>query len=126
MDDSEPNPWPTVLGVGVLLMLLVSLALVAAGGWSWFAQFLAGSADSWVQAILAGVVIVVTAWIARATERSNQRKEEHQRQRNFRAAQAFLPDALASLGVYLAACAKLLNGAFYNPQEERQNWIVPT
>lgn len=48
----EKNEWWTVpLGVCIMLVFFTSIGLIAAGGWNWFASFLAGQAANWFQAI---------------------------------------------------------------------------
>lgn len=43
--------WNEVVGAALIVFLFLCFGLVAAGGWKWFTEFLAGSASSWVQAI---------------------------------------------------------------------------
>lgn len=57
----EDDWWAPVVGAAVLLILLGSLALVAAGGWGWFAGFLSGTASNWAQAI-GGILAVIAAF----------------------------------------------------------------
>ncbi|MDP9992022.1 hypothetical protein J2W28_001050 [Variovorax boronicumulans] len=68
MKKEEPE-WATVVGAVFLCLLFSSLALVAAGGWNWFAKFLETSAPSWVQAIGSVAAIVAAVLIARGSER---------------------------------------------------------
>jgi hypothetical protein len=53
--------WAPMFGAAILLTLLGSLALIAAGGWNWFATFLSTSASGWAQAI-GGVLTVIAAF----------------------------------------------------------------
>jgi len=108
----QHEEWAVPLGVSILFLLISCLALIAAGGWKWFAEFLTTTAASWAQALLTAVAIIVTGVIARSTERKVRLKEESQRRRDFRAVQAFLPEALSDLVAYLRASAEVLNSAF--------------
>jgi len=53
--------WAPAVGAAVLLVVVGSLALVAAGGWGWFSSFLAGTASNWAQAV-GGILAVVAAF----------------------------------------------------------------
>lgn len=57
----EKEWWAPTVGVAILLILFGSLALVAAGGWQWFAGFLSGTASNWTQAI-GGILAVIAAF----------------------------------------------------------------
>jgi hypothetical protein len=61
-DDKAPA-WAVATGVGILACLFASLALVAAGGWTWFAGFLISSASGWVQAFGSIGAIAVAIWL---------------------------------------------------------------
>ena len=74
-DDSEHDFWAVPLGAGVLVSLLITLALVAAGGWKWFADFLTSSASGWAQAVGTVLAVLATAHIAR---RDQGRQKEQQ------------------------------------------------
>lgn len=53
--------WAPAVGAAILLIIFGSLALVAAGGWEWFAGFLSGTASNWAQAI-GGTLAVIAAF----------------------------------------------------------------
>jgi hypothetical protein len=57
-DPADTSEWAEVLGAVLVLILVLSLALVASGGWEWFATFLMSSASGWVQAI--GSIAAIT------------------------------------------------------------------
>lgn len=57
--------WPAVMGAWIVAVLLLSIALIAAGGWNWFQQFLCGSSANWVQAIGSIAAIVGAAAVGR-------------------------------------------------------------
>jgi len=57
MKEDEIPDWAAPLGATIVCCLVFVLALVAAGGWSWFAKFLESAAPNWLQAIGALVAI---------------------------------------------------------------------
>ena len=68
---NEPNSaptsstWESAIGIVVVLMLLFSLALIAAGGWNWFKTLLESAAPAWIQAIGSVAAIIAATVIAR-------------------------------------------------------------
>lgn len=54
--------WAAALGGFIVTGIFVMLALVAAGGWTWFRGFLENSAPAWVQAI--GSVVAIGAAVS--------------------------------------------------------------
>jgi len=61
--DEEAPTWAAATGVGILVILLGSIGLVAAGGWTWFSGFLVSSASGWVQAIGSVGAIATSIWL---------------------------------------------------------------
>ncbi|MFS2205366.1 hypothetical protein [Variovorax sp. Varisp36] len=59
--ESQPE-WAEAVGAISLVCILASLALIAAGGWNWFAKFLETSAPAWVQAVGSVGAIIATGW----------------------------------------------------------------
>jgi len=59
----------------MVIGLVVTIGLVASGGWNWFANFLTSSASGWAQAVGTVVAIIATARIA---SRDSRRHEEHE------------------------------------------------
>jgi len=57
MDENEW--WAAPIGAAIFIALISCLVLIAAGGWDWFAFFLAGPAANWVQAI--GSIVAILA-----------------------------------------------------------------
>lgn len=55
----------SAVGALALVVLLASLALIAAGGWTWFARFLESAAPAWVQAVGSVVAILAAVWIGK-------------------------------------------------------------
>ncbi|WP_041942841.1 hypothetical protein [Variovorax paradoxus] len=75
--DDDPN-WAPAIGALALVLLLASLALVAAGGWSWFAKFLESAAPAWVQAVGSLIALGIAIWLPRrqrSLERSDARRK---------------------------------------------------
>lgn len=82
MKDSEPNSdqgWPAVVGALIVIAILLTITLVAAGGWPWFQRFLDGSAAAWIQAVGSIAAILATAEIGRR-QIEGQRQVERDRQ----------------------------------------------
>jgi hypothetical protein len=84
--ENEEFSWAPAVGAAILLVLLTSLTLVAAGGWQWFASFLAGQASGWAQAIGSVVAIGVAYRLGqtqmqadRALEADRRAHEDHRR-----------------------------------------------
>lgn len=68
---TEKGPgWAETVGAVALVLLLGSLALIAAGGWTWFARFLESAAPAWVQAI--GSIAAIVAAIVVANRQYEQ------------------------------------------------------
>ena len=66
---------PAAIGVVVLVCIFASVGLVAAGGWSWFAGFLMGTAAQWVQSVgSVAAILVGFAYVDRQNE--NQRRRD--------------------------------------------------
>lgn len=63
------SEWAEAVGATALVCLLASLALIAAGGWTWFAKLLDTSAPAWVQAIGSVGAIFITGWSVRRAHR---------------------------------------------------------
>lgn len=77
MDGEKRAEWPEVIGAVALVCTLASLALIAAGGWSWFAKFLESSAPAWVQAIGSVGAIFITGWaVLRAHRLQREQKAQ--------------------------------------------------
>lgn len=64
MNDENTPPWAAIVGALIILVIVGSIALVAAGGWAWFARFLESAAPAWVQAIgsIAAILITGSLW----------------------------------------------------------------
>ena len=62
--ENEKDSWPGYIGGLILIIIFGTLALVAAGGWNWFAKFLENSASAWVQAFGSIFAIFVAIYIA--------------------------------------------------------------
>lgn len=68
--------WPAGIGATVVLSALVAIGLVAAGGWTWFAGFLAGSASGWVQAFGSiGAIVFGFLYVDRQNRHQLERDE---------------------------------------------------
>ncbi len=89
MKDGEANSdqsWPAIVGALIVFAILLTLSLVAAGGWLWFQRFLEGGAAAWIQAIGSIAAILAAAEIGRRQiagqrhmERDRQVQEERKR-----------------------------------------------
>jgi hypothetical protein len=83
------------VGMTIVLAILLTIALVAAGGWEWFASFLASSAANWVQAIgsiaalIAGASAIVWQVGRQAKLAEEARRAEDVRKLHLIAAQLF-------------------------------------
>lgn len=60
-EDGDTYWWAAPLGAGLVTLIALALALIAAGGWTWFAGFLGGQASSWAQ-FGGGVLAVFAAY----------------------------------------------------------------
>lgn len=74
--EDEKESWPGYIGGVILIIIFGTLALVAAGGWNWFAKFLEGSAPAWVQAV--GSIFAIFAAVSIANKQHSRQllKEE--------------------------------------------------
>ena len=82
MEEDDPKSdqgWPAAIGSLIVVGLLLTLGLVAAGGWPWFQKFLEGSAAGWIQAIGSVAAILAAAEIGRR-QIAGQRQVERDRQ----------------------------------------------
>lgn len=96
MNNAESNAdqrWPAVVGGLIVVGILLTLALVAAGGWPWFQRFLEGSAAAWVQAIGSIAAILAAAEIGRR-QIAGQRHVEQDRQAQEERKKLLVIDAL--------------------------------
>lgn len=84
MKTDEAPAWTPAVGAAILVSLFAVLALVAAGGWSWFAKFLESAAPAWVQAVgsIAAIVAAgkIAAWQFRATLLSEEQSRKERMQ----------------------------------------------
>jgi len=82
MKDAEPTAdqvWPAAIGALIVIGVLLTITLVAAGGWPWFQRFLESSAAAWIQAIGSIAAILAAAEIGRR-QIVGQRQVERDRQ----------------------------------------------
>lgn len=77
-DKEEPPEWAAAVGTTVLILILASLALIAAGGWAWFARMLESAAPAWVQAVGSVAAIFVAVGIPMRQQRQ-QKKDDSRR-----------------------------------------------
>ncbi len=71
MDDKNDG-WIDVVGILIVTFILITIALVSAGGWTWYAKFLEGSAANWVQAVGSIVAILAAGRFLRTQITANQ------------------------------------------------------
>lgn len=64
--ENRKEAWAGYAGGLILIIIFGTLALVAAGGWNWFAKFLENSAPAWVQAIGSILAIFVSVHLVNA------------------------------------------------------------
>ncbi len=64
--ENRKEAWAGYAGGLILIIIFGTLALVAAGGWNWFAKFLENSAPAWVQAIGSVIAIFVSVHLVNA------------------------------------------------------------
>lgn len=97
-----------VLGVPAALTYVVSMFVYpwVASGWDW--QEVQNVWERW-QSLNVGMLAFVSSITALNISRLNAEK---QREREFRASKAFLPDALSELSSYLTSSAVVLQGAW--------------
>lgn len=69
--DDRSGGWVDAVGVLVVVFIFVTIALVAAGGWPWYAKFLEGSAANWVQAIGSIAAILAAGRFVRSQIQAN-------------------------------------------------------
>lgn len=72
MDDDVPE-WAPAVGVAIIVAIVGTFALVAAGGWGWFAKFLEGNAATWMGGIGSVAAAVVALYLATRTERQQSK-----------------------------------------------------
>ena len=78
--------WAEIVGATIAVLLLLTLGLVAAGGWSWFAAFLVGAAPAWIQALGAiaaiwGAFHLASRQQAEGAAQAAEARRQHRRQR---------------------------------------------
>ena len=69
VDQERAPAWAEVIGGLILLALFGSIALVGAGGWSWFARFLESAAPAWVQAVGSIGAVLIAVWVSARSEK---------------------------------------------------------
>lgn len=74
MKEDEIPGWAAPLGATIVCFLVIVMALVAAGGWNWFAKFLESAAPNWLQAVGALVAIAAAGHFS-ARQVSEMRKD---------------------------------------------------
>lgn len=84
--DQEQDWWAAPLGAAIVVALLTSVALIAAGGWDWFVTFLGKEGSGWAQAVGSVLAIVGAYHMGRAQikadrvlELSRRAYQDHQR-----------------------------------------------
>jgi hypothetical protein len=77
MKTDDSPAWAPAVGAAVLVAVLAVLALVAAGGWTWFAKFLDSAAPAWVQAV--GSIAAIVAAIKISSRQHEQTVEREER-----------------------------------------------
>ena len=65
----EEDDLAAAIGAIAVAGLLLTLVLIAAGGWKWFSGFLESAAPAWVQAIGSIGAIVGAVWLSRKSQR---------------------------------------------------------
>lgn len=70
MEDEKPS-WIDAIGVLIVSFILATLALVAAGGWTWYADFLHSALPNWIQGIGTVIAIFVAGDAVRRQIRAN-------------------------------------------------------
>lgn len=125
----EGPEWASALGASGLALLLVSLGLIAAGGWSWFANFLGSAAPAWVQAVGSVAAIGVAVAIPLRQQRQ-QKKDEGHRHRESRLAIArscyLACDEAAQTMGYIAGKLRANVGAAFRLRTERVTDLLAT
>lgn len=74
-NEAQPE-WAEAVGAITLVCTLASLALIAAGGWDWFAKFLDTSAPAWVQGVGSVGAIIATGWGITRSHRLQQQQRK--------------------------------------------------
>jgi hypothetical protein len=100
---------PALLGASVVLGLLGSIALVAAGGWDWFKNFAADSAPAWVQAV-GSIAAIVAALGAIKIQHQNQLDRDAEAERQVKRRKLKTVSALLhNTGLVCLDCAESVN-----------------
>lgn len=76
--EAKTEGWITGVGIGVVLSIMATITLVAAGGWGWFADFLTSTAANWIQAISSAIAIFLALWLATSEDRRRHTDERLQ------------------------------------------------
>lgn len=71
MKDDKPA-WAEAVGAGLLVAVIATIVLVAAGGWDWFRLFLEGSAATWFGGIGSFAAAIVALYLATRNERRQE------------------------------------------------------
>lgn len=114
VQDKSPE-WASVVGGLILLVLVGSIALVAAGGWNWFAKFLESAAPAWVQAVGSIGAVLIAVWVSSRSERHARELEAERGRREMierlRLVLALLANASAIIKALQNAKLNLPEGA---------------
>lgn len=81
MKSDDVPGWAPAAGAAILAALLGVFALVAAGGWNWFAKFLESSLPAWVQAV--GSIAAIVAAIRISSRQHEQMVAREERREAF-------------------------------------------
>lgn len=71
MKDDKPV-WAEAVGAGLLVAVIASIVLVAAGGWDWFRLFLEGSAATWFGGLGSFAAAIVALYLATRSEKRQE------------------------------------------------------
>lgn len=119
--EEDHNWWAPAIGATILLIIFGSIALVAAGGWTWFSKFLESAAPAWVQAIGSVGAIAAAAAIFRMDKRI-QAKRDADMQSASTQSQCELADLLLGNGITYVRNLKRA----WEDAEPNSTWLYDT
>ena len=114
----------SLIALGILIGIAYAYCMFVSpwfdGCWSW--DYVQATWERW-QALNVGMLAFLSSIIA---FRISRYRDRAQRERDFTAEKAFLPESLASLSHYFKDCSKLLREAWNRDEADRSPYLKPT
>lgn len=118
---SDHDDIPAIIGVLLVLCLLASFALTAAGGWEWFKKFALDSGPAWVQAFGSIAAIIATLAVIRIQHQNQLNRDAEAERQVVRRKMKTVSALLHNTGLVCLDCASSVDeeGALWDVQLHR-------